>query len=156
MHTTGVYGKHFVIIVFSLAIFPIIYTSYKQMNKDKQELLYSNIKTIKSLGNAIALRDSDTNEHNYRVTLYSIKLAEELRLSSNEIQKIIKGALLHDAGKIAISDTILLKDAGLSENEQEIMKEHVTKGLELIKDNSWLDDRSSSRHCSKANAKDRH
>ena len=66
------------ILIFSISIFPLIYFAYKKLNRHRLELLSSNIMTINTLGNAIALRDSDTNEHNYRVTLYSIKFAQSM------------------------------------------------------------------------------
>jgi putative nucleotidyltransferase with HDIG domain len=96
--------------------------------------------TITTLGNAIALRDSDTNEHNYRVTLYAIKFAQSINLAPKDIKMLIKGAFLHDVGKIGISDNILLKNGTLNEKEFEIMRSHVNKGVELVDKNSWLED----------------
>jgi len=90
-------------------------------------------------GNAIALRDSDTNEHNYRVTIYSILLAEQLNIAKDDMQNLIIGAFLHDVGKIGISDTILLKNGKLTSDEFDIMKLHVQKGMTIVKDNIWLE-----------------
>ncbi len=126
-------------IVF-LFIFPIVYSQYKSILEKKDELLKSNIDTLISLGNAIAKKDSDTSEHNYRVTYYSIKLAQALELSRDEIKTIIKGAFLHDIGKIAISDNILLKPGELNEKEFTIMKTHVNHGVDIVKNISWLQD----------------
>ncbi len=128
------------ILIFSLLIFPLIYFAYRKLNQHRLDLLSSNIMTINTLGNAIALRDSDTNEHNYRVTLYAIKLAQELNLECSDMKKLIKGAFLHDVGKIGISDTILLKNGTLDKNEFKIMREHVIKGVELVRGNNWLED----------------
>ncbi|MDD2450011.1 MAG: HD domain-containing protein [Sulfurimonas sp.] len=128
------------IVIFSLLIFPLIYFAYKKLNKHRLELLSSNIMIINTLGNAIALRDSDTNEHNYRVTLYGIKFAQSINLDHESIRVLIKGAFLHDVGKIGISDNILLKNGKLNEAEFEIMKTHVVKGVELVNHNSWLED----------------
>lgn len=128
------------IVIFSLLIFPLIYFAYKKLNRHRLELISSNIMTINTLGNAIALRDSDTNEHNYRVTLYGIKFAQSLDLGRKNIKVLIKGAFLHDVGKIGISDNILLKNGKLNEQEFEIMRSHVVKGVELVKDDSWLED----------------
>jgi len=128
-----------IFIVF-ISIFPLIYTQYKSMLKKQKELIQSNINTLKSLGNAIAKRDSDTSEHNYRVTYYSIKIAQELGLSKNKIKSLIKGAFLHDIGKIAISDNILLKPSKLTDEEFEIMKTHVNSGVDIVKDDPWLSD----------------
>jgi HD-GYP domain-containing protein (c-di-GMP phosphodiesterase class II) len=118
------------IAIFSLLIFPLIYFAYKKLNAHKLELLSSNIMTINTLGNTIALRDSDTNEHNYRVTLYSIKFAQSIDLEPESIKMLIKGAFLHDVGKIGISDNILLKNGSLNKEE----------GVELISKDSWLED----------------
>lgn len=128
------------ILLFSIIIFPIIYFAYKQLNKNRIELLKSNLQILNALGNAVALRDSDTNEHNYRVAIYSVRLAEKLNIDKEEIKKLIKGAFLHDIGKIGISDSILLKSNALSKEEFEIMKSHVTKGVAIINENSWLKD----------------
>ncbi|MEA3552964.1 MAG: HD-GYP domain-containing protein [Campylobacterota bacterium] len=127
------------ITIFSLVIFPLIYFAYKKINQNRLDLLSSNIMTINTLGNAIALRDSDTNEHNYRVTLYSIKLAEQIELDKEYIKKLIVGAFLHDVGKIGIPDGILLKNGKLTSEEFEIMKEHVLKGIQLVQGNPWLE-----------------
>lgn len=128
------------IIIFSLSIFPIIYFAYKKLSQNQKELLSSNIMTINTLGSAIALRDSDTNKHNYRVTIYAIKLAEVVGLDRENIKKLIKGAFLHDVGKIGISDNILLKNGNLNEEEFKIMKNHVIKGIDIVKNDSWLSD----------------
>lgn len=128
------------ILIFSISIFPLIYFAYKKLNRHRIELLSSNIMTINTLGNAIALRDNDTNEHNYRVTLYAIKFAQSIELDQESIKMLIKGAFLHDVGKIGISDNILLKRESLNEEELAIMRNHVIKGVELVNENSWLED----------------
>lgn len=129
----------FSIFIFSLTIFPIIYNAYKKLKRSEKRLLLSNIDTVHILGNAIALRDSDTNEHNYRVTIYAVKFATSINLNNTQIQKLIIGSFLHDIGKIGISDTILLKNSKLTDEEFKTMQEHVNKGLELIKDKEWLE-----------------
>jgi len=127
----------FLVFIF---IFPMIYSQYKSLVEKRDELLQSNINTLISLGNAIAKRDSDTADHNYRVTYYSIKIAQKLNLSNEQIKSLAKGAFLHDIGKIAISDTILLKPAKLSNDEFKKMQTHTIKGLEIVQNNPWLED----------------
>lgn len=126
------------IIIFSLSIFPLVYIAYKRLNLNQVELTINHLLTIRTLGNAVALRDSDTNEHNYRVTIYSILLAQELNLQIDQMQSLIVGAFLHDIGKIGIPDKILLKKGKLTNDEFEIMKQHVQKGIMIIKGNNWL------------------
>ena len=103
-------------------------------------LLNANIGMLEVLGSAIAKRDSDTSAHNYRVSIHSINLGKALGLPEDKLRSLIKGAFLHDIGKIAISDTILLKPARLDDREFEIIKSHVHHGSEIIKAYPWLAD----------------
>lgn len=128
------------VLISTVVLYPIIIALNKGLIKYSANLFNANMGMLEVLGNAIAKRDSDTNEHNYRVTIYAIRLAETMNLSSEEIQELVKGAFLHDVGKIAISDNILLKPGKLSEEEFEIMKTHVVHGEEIIGSYSWLQD----------------
>lgn len=103
-------------------------------------LLNANVGMLEVLGSAIAKRDSDTSAHNYRVCIYAIHIGKALGLPENSLRSLIKGAFLHDIGKIAISDTILLKPGGLDDREYEIIKTHVLHGSEIIRAYSWLTD----------------
>ena len=104
------------------------------------DLLNSNLETIEVLGSAIAKRDSDTDAHNYRVTVYAVRLAEAVGLEQKKIRGLIKGAFLHDVGKIGVRDSILLKPGRLDRDEYEIMKTHVKHGLDIVKRSAWLND----------------
>lgn len=128
------------VLILCILLFPLFLNVYKRLKEKQDELLISNLDTIRSLGNAIAQRDSDTDEHNYRVTLYSCSLAEQIGLNNEEMKKLIKGSFLHDIGKIGITDTILLKQGKLTVEEFEIMKTHVEKGISIIDGVSWLED----------------
>jgi HD-GYP domain-containing protein (c-di-GMP phosphodiesterase class II) len=112
----------------------------RALEQVSSSLLNANIGMLEVLGSAIAKRDSDTSAHNYRVTIYSIHLGKTLGLPDDRLRSLIKGAFLHDIGKIAISDTILLKPGGLDDREYEIIKTHVLHGSEIIKAYSWLSD----------------
>ncbi|BBO80920.1 hypothetical protein DSCO28_14860 [Desulfosarcina ovata subsp. sediminis] len=124
----------------TLVLFPLIHSSYRKLRRNSRELLKSNLYTIKALGNAIAKRDSETGEHNHRVTYFSLCLAEQLHLSNQSMQSLIKGAFLHDIGKIGIRDNILLKPSSLSNDEFTIMKTHVEQGVQIVNDIPWLRD----------------
>jgi putative nucleotidyltransferase with HDIG domain len=128
------------VLIFTVVIFPLVFFAYKKLERNRMELLSSNMMTLSTLGNAIALRDSDTNAHNYRVTIYAILLAEHINLEKEDIKKLIKGAFLHDVGKIGIPDNILLKNGKLDSEEFDIMKKHVNKGVDLVFGNIWLED----------------
>lgn len=87
---------------------------------------------------AVAKRDADTDTHNYRVTLYATRLAEAMKLETENIASLIVGAFLHDVWKIGIPEQILLKPGPLTVEEFEIMKTHVSLGSEIIQDSVWL------------------
>lgn len=129
-----------IVLLTAVLLYPIILQLNKKLYRLSYELLESNIDTIKSLGSAIAKRDNDTESHNYRVAIYSVRLAEKLGMDGPGIQSLLKGAFLHDIGKIGISDTILLKPGRLTSAEFAIMKQHVVLGMEIIENNKWLID----------------
>ena len=129
----------FVVAISALILlYPVLLGLTKRSLALSSSLLNSNLELLQSLGSAIAKRDSDTDTHNYRVTLYAVRLAESMSLSREGIQDMIVGAFLHDVGKIGIPDQILLKPGKLTAAEFEIMKTHVTLGGEIIQDSTWL------------------
>lgn len=94
--------------------------------------------TLEALGAAIDLRDSPTAGHSRRVFLYSIELAKGLRLPERQLTSIRVGALLHDIGKLAIPDRILLKPGPLTEEERRTMQQHAQVGYDLVKGIDFL------------------
>ncbi|MDD9303796.1 MAG: HD domain-containing protein [Desulfobacter sp.] len=129
-----------IVLLTTMILYPIIITLINRLSQQANDLLEANIETLEVLGSAIAKRDSDTDIHNYRVTIYSVRLAEAMGLSQSLIRTLIKGAFLHDVGKIGISDNILLKPGKLTEDEFESMKRHVNYGLEIVARSTWLKD----------------
>jgi len=127
------------ILATSLALYPVIIGLNGGVLRLSAGLMRSNIELMEVLGSAIAKRDSDTDRHNYRVCLYSIRFAEALGLPENEIRAVIAGAFLHDVGKIGIGDSILLKPGKLTAEEFAVMKTHVRLGTDIVARSSWLD-----------------
>ena len=129
------------VVIATLALlYPIILNLLSRVSRLTINLLDSNLETLQVLGSAIAKRDSDTDAHNYRVTIFSVRLAEAAGLDQQSIQKLIKGAFLHDVGKIGVRDNILLKPGKLDEEEFEVMKTHVKHGLDIVSRSNWLHD----------------
>ncbi|MGA3263528.1 MAG: HD domain-containing phosphohydrolase [Terracidiphilus sp.] len=89
--------------------------------------------TLEALGDALDLKDSETEGHSKRVTAYTIALARAMGISPAEIRVIARGAFLHDIGKMAIPDEILRKPGKLSPEEQEVMREHSTRGYHMLR-----------------------
>jgi response regulator RpfG family c-di-GMP phosphodiesterase len=89
--------------------------------------------TLEVLGAAIDLRDSPTAGHSRRVFLYSIEIAKAMGGLENQMRNIAIGAWLHDIGKLAIPDAILLKPGSLTDEERAIMQRHAQIGYDLVK-----------------------
>lgn len=119
-------------------LYPVLLGLLHQVTGLTSSLMASNLSLLTALGGAIAKRDSDTDAHNYRVTLYAVALAEALRMPDEEIVHLIVGAFLHDVGKIGIPDAILLKPGRLTADEFEIMKTHTSHGQDIVSGNAWL------------------
>ena len=100
-----------------------------QILQDLSELFY---KTIKSIANALDAKDQYTHGHSMRVTLYSLALAKSLNLEDGLLEEIETTGLLHDIGKIAIPEKILLKPGKLTPEEYEIIKTHPDLGKKLV------------------------
>jgi putative nucleotidyltransferase with HDIG domain len=119
-------------------VYPVVVSLLNRVSSLSAKLFESNLEMLKVLGSAVAKRDSDTDSHNYRVTIISVKLAEQLKLPKSKIQRLIKGAFLHDVGKIGIEDDILHKPGRLSEDEFTVMKNHVPYGIDIVGKAEWI------------------
>lgn len=129
-----------VVLITTMLLYPVIISLNRNLLKLNVDLSKANIGMLKVLGSAVAKRDHDTNSHNYRVTLYAVRLAESLGTNGDGIRQLMKGAFLHDLGKIGVSDAILLKPGKLSPDEFEIIKMHPRHGAEIISKYAWLGD----------------
>jgi putative nucleotidyltransferase with HDIG domain len=104
------------------------------------DLEHSHSATLEALGSAIDLRDGPTAGHSKRVLLYSLKIAEEIGGLEDQLRTLGMGAWLHDIGKLAIPDNILLKPAALTHAERRVMQRHVELGYNLVKPIPFLSD----------------
>lgn len=138
LYTVGAVA--FVALATAALLYPVILRLTNRLVAFSRNLQAANFETLALLGCAVAKRDSDTDEHNYRVTLYALRIAEAISLDAAGMRALAKGAFLHDVGKIAIKDSILLKPGKLTEDEYEIMKTHVRHGLDVVARSTWLSD----------------
>jgi putative two-component system response regulator len=97
-----------------------------------RHLEQARLEILQRLALAAEYRDDDTGEHTIRVAHTSARLAEALGMSSMDVGNIALAAPLHDIGKIALPDTILLKPGALSPVEYERMKIHVSVGADIL------------------------
>lgn len=104
-------------------------TNNKFFYNDLRELFY---KTIVAISNALDTKDSYTNGHSLRVTLYSLILAEHLDLTQEFKEELEIAGLFHDIGKIAMPKSILCKNGKLTDQEFLVMKSHPVKGERIV------------------------
>ncbi|OGF45031.1 MAG: hypothetical protein A2231_00510 [Candidatus Firestonebacteria bacterium RIFOXYA2_FULL_40_8] len=98
-------------------------------NKITQKLLSS---FIASLSTAIARKDADIQKHSERVISYCSAIADVLKLPEADREKLYMAAMLHDVGKMSISDNILNKKGKLTKQEFEIIKRHPMDALSIL------------------------
>src|SRR5581483_5591164 len=89
--------------------------------------------TLEALGDALDLKDAETEGHSKRVTAFTIAIARAMGLQKEYISVIARGAFLHDIGKMAIPDQIIRKPGKLTAEETAIMREHCWRGYQMLK-----------------------
>ena len=117
----------------------VISEQYNLLKHQADQLAKSNVSIIEILGTIVEYRNLESGEHIQRVKSYTRILGEQLmedypeyNLTSKQLNVIVSASALHDVGKIAIPDSILLKPGRLTKEEFEYMKEYTTKGCEII------------------------
>jgi putative nucleotidyltransferase with HDIG domain len=94
--------------------------------------------TLEALGDALDLKDAETEGHSKRVTAFTIAIARAMELPQERVRIIARGVFLHDVGKMAIPDAILRKPGRLSLQEQAVMREHAHLGYQLLRNIPFL------------------
>jgi putative nucleotidyltransferase with HDIG domain len=105
----------------------------EQLQKAMNSLERSYDITLEALGDALDLKDAETEGHSKRVTAFTIAVARQMGISTDQIRIIARGAFLHDIGKMAIPDAILRKPGALNADETLIMREHCYRGYQMLK-----------------------
>src|SRR4030042_5570353 len=98
-------------------------------NSQRQELW---LQLLINISKFVDRRVSKTGEHSEKVAKWASNTARELKMSENEIDNIYWASILHDIGKIGISDRILRKKATLSEEDWILIKMHPTIGSNIV------------------------
>lgn len=94
--------------------------------------------TLAGWGKALEYRDQVTAGHSQRVVEMTLSLAKQLEIPESQIDHIRRGALLHDIGKMAIPDAILLKNGGYTDSERKIMEMHPVYARNLLENIPYL------------------
>lgn len=101
------------------------------------------IQPITTLLRALEIRDSYSKKHSLNVMNYATRIAMHMELGQDQIRKIRDGAIIHDIGKIGISDKILLKNGRLSDEERKHIQRHPLLGIRMLRHISELNDLKS-------------
>lgn len=121
----------------------------EMLQSQTEKLRETNIKIIDILGNVVESRNLESGEHVKRVKGFTRILGyqlmedfEEYGLTPEQVDMIAEASALHDVGKIAIPDNVLLKPGRLTDEEFELMKEHTTRGCDILNniEGIWEDD----------------
>jgi putative nucleotidyltransferase with HDIG domain len=107
-------------------------TLFAELQRSNVELALAYDTTLEGWSRALDLRDKETEGHTQRVTDLTLRLARAMGVPEPDLVHIRRGALLHDIGKMAISDSILNKPGPLTAEEQDIMRRHPVYAYELL------------------------
>ena len=112
----------------------------KALEDSAERLQETSIETVTSLVKALAAKDPYLYAHAHNVAVYAKVVAEELGFADAQIRRLMQGCELHDVGKIAIPDSILLKKGPLTNEEYHIIKEHPNWGAQILEPLSFMKD----------------
>lgn len=110
----------------------------RQLDAKNLELRTAYIQTIRALAEAIDAKDAYTRGHSERVAVYASRIAGEMKLDKQLIERVYFSGLLHDVGKIGIPDAIITKPAPLDPEERETIKAHPEIGAKILEPVAFL------------------
>jgi PAS domain S-box-containing protein len=108
------------------------------LHRSNSELMFAYDATIAGWSAALDLRDKETEGHTQRVTEMTVRLAERMGFSQQDLVHVRRGALLHDIGKMGVPDSILLKPDKLTDEEWVVMRMHPVYAYEFLKPIPYL------------------
>jgi len=112
----------------------------KQLAEKHQELRVAYIQTIRALAEAVDAKDPHTYGHSERVGVYASKMARELGLPKELIERVYIAGLLHDVGKIGVRDAVITKPDRLTPEEYAEITEHPEIGARILQPVAFLSD----------------
>lgn len=111
----------------------------KAVREGRERLTLAYVQFVGSLAQALDARDAYTAGHSRRVSEYSCAIAKALQISGPELETIRTGALLHDLGKIGISDLVLQKPGRLTPEENQLIQQHPVIGKRILENVQGLE-----------------
>ncbi len=108
------------------------YHTFEDLLREKSEMASAVESTLESWSKGLELRDFETTGHTERVVDLTLRLAKKFGIRDEKLTQIQRGAVLHDIGKIGITDEILLKKGELSDEDWSAIKTHPEKAYKLL------------------------
>lgn len=102
---------------------------------------------VDGFASLVDIRERSAGRHVLRVQAMSLILGKKLGFSSRQLERLARGAVLHDIGKVAVPDRVLLKPGALDEEEWRIMRNHVRIGYDILRRAPWLEDVAETILC---------
>jgi putative nucleotidyltransferase with HDIG domain len=112
----------------------------KQLAAKHQELQTAYVQTVGALAEAVDAKDSYTRGHSERVGVYASKIAREMSFPKEFIERVYIAGLLHDVGKIGVSDYVITKPDKLTPAEYDEIKQHPEIGARILEPVDFLAD----------------
>jgi PAS domain S-box-containing protein len=111
---------------------------FESLQHSNMELATAYDATIEGWSRALDLRDRETEGHTQRVTEMTIRLAQAMNMSEDELVHLRRGTLLHDIGKMGVPDEILHKPGPLTGEERKVMRQHPQFAFEMLSPIAYL------------------
>ena len=111
---------------------------YTRLKENEAKLLAAYHSTLEGWAKAGEMRDKNTQEHSNRVVVLTEKLARAMKIKEYNLVHILRGALLHDIGKLGIPDSILNKPGSLTEEERAVMQKHTIHASDMLSNIEFL------------------
>jgi len=124
-------GWLFVLITAAL-LYLLIEHNFSTVQRAQRALQESYNATLEGWVRALDMRDRETEGHTQRVTQLTLTLAREMGMGDGELEDVRRGALMHDIGKMAVPDRILLKPGVLDDDELEVIRRHPVHAYEFL------------------------
>lgn len=133
-------GGFFVFLVTGITLRALqqIVAHERQLQQSNYELTQAYDSTIEGWGYALELRDQETQGHTKRVAQMTREIARQFAIPAEQLVHITRGALLHDIGKMAVADSILMKEGVLTDEERQLMRKHPVSAYEMLSNITYL------------------
>ena len=111
----------------------------RQLQEAMKQVEHTYDATLQALGAALDMRATEVAGHSLRVSRFSEEIARRMGFEGEDLRNILRGAFLHDIGKLGIPDAILLKNGRLTAQEKMVMESHVRLGYDMVQRIEFLE-----------------